>query len=114
MIHHRKRKLRLPNFSPRSFQSRKSLRRSAFVDQVTVDVNQRGLPRLFPNDVRFPNFLVESASCHTVGFPPAGNFPERVTEAAVATAASIVTSHSHFRQSRCGSSIGFSAKPCQE
>src|SRR6202046_298744 len=40
MIHHGKSKLRLPDFPPGGFQPRKSLWRSAFVDQVTVDVNQ--------------------------------------------------------------------------
>jgi len=33
MVHHGKGKLRLANFAPRGFQSRKGLRRSAFVDQ---------------------------------------------------------------------------------
>ena len=84
MVHHRKGKLRLANFAPRGFQSRKGLRRSAFVDQVTVNVNQSGLPGFFPDNVCFPNFFVESASCHTVGFPPAGQFPEPKAQSAIA------------------------------
>ena len=58
VIHHRKRKVRSPDLAPRSLQSRKSLRRSAFMNQVTIDVDKRRLVGNFAYKMRIPDFFV--------------------------------------------------------
>lgn len=64
MIHHGEGELGAADFAARSFESRKCLRRSAFVDQVAIDVNQRGLPGDFAHDVRVPDFFVKGQRGH--------------------------------------------------
>ena len=64
MIHHREGQFGLAHFAAGSFQPGKRLRRSAFVDQMPVDVDQRGFARLFVDDVRVPDFFVKCARSH--------------------------------------------------
>ncbi len=64
MIHHREGQLGLAHFAAGCFESRERLRGSAFVDQMAVDIDQRGLTGLFVDDVRVPDFFVECAGGH--------------------------------------------------
>ena len=66
VVHHREGQLRPAHGASGSLDARERLRRSAFVDQMPVDVDQRGLAGLFVDDVRVPNFFVECARSHTL------------------------------------------------
>ena len=70
VVHHREGQLGLAHFAAGGFQPGKCLRRSAFVDQMAVDVNQRGFSRLFVDDVRIPDLFVECARGHKLIRPP--------------------------------------------
>jgi len=59
MVHHREREIRAANLAPFGAETRESLRRGAFVDEVAVNIDECGFSRLFVNDVGVPNFLVE-------------------------------------------------------
>src|SRR6266481_4311847 len=48
------------DFAAFGAQAGEGLRGSAFVDEVAVDIDERGLAGLFVDDVTVPNFLVES------------------------------------------------------
>ena len=69
VVHHRECQFRPAHLAPRRLQPGKRLRRSGFVDQMPVDVNQRRLAGLLVDDVRFPDFFVQSARRHSVMFP---------------------------------------------
>ncbi len=61
MIHHREEgKIGAANFAAFDAKACESLRRGAFVDEMAVNINNRGLPGFFANQVRIPDFLVES------------------------------------------------------
>ncbi len=60
VVHHGESQIGAANFASFGAQSGKGLGGSAFVDEVAVDVDERGLARRFVDDVTVPNFLVES------------------------------------------------------
>ncbi len=62
VVHHREGEIGAADFASLGAQAGESLRGSAFVDEVAVDVNKRGLVRLFVDNVAVPDFLVESFS----------------------------------------------------
>src|SRR5271165_5973101 len=64
MIHHRKGQVRAAHLASLGLQPRKCLRRSAFVNQMPVNKNERRLPRLLVNKVAIPNLLVKGCLCH--------------------------------------------------
>ena len=64
MVHDGEGQIRSANFAPFGAQARKGLRGSAFVDQMTVDVNERRLARLFVNDVVVPDLFVKGFDGH--------------------------------------------------
>jgi hypothetical protein len=64
MIHHREGKLGLAHLASGRFEPRERLRRSPFMNQVAVDVNQGGLAGFFSNNVCGPDFFVECARRH--------------------------------------------------
>jgi hypothetical protein len=64
MIHHGESQFRAADFAARGFQARERLRGSAFVNQVTIDIDERRLAGNFAHDVRVPNFFVESQRGH--------------------------------------------------
>src|ERR1700690_4352691 len=47
MVHHRESQLWLTHLAPGCLQSCKCLRRGGFVDQVPVNINERGMSRFF-------------------------------------------------------------------
>ncbi len=68
VVHHGESQFRAANFAACGFESRERLWRSAFVDQVAIDVNQRGLARDFAHDVRVPDFFVKGQRGHEFVF----------------------------------------------
>jgi hypothetical protein len=60
VVHHREGEIRAADFASLSSEAGERLRRSAFVDEVAVDIDQRGLPWLFVDNVTVPNLLVQS------------------------------------------------------
>ena len=66
VVHHREGQVGPPHFAPLSLQSGERLRRRAFMDEVAIDVNERGLAGFFVNHVAIPDFFVESGGCHGV------------------------------------------------
>jgi hypothetical protein len=59
MVHHREGEIGAANFSALGAQPGKSLRGGAFVNEVTVNIDDRGLPGLFADEVGVPDFLVK-------------------------------------------------------
>ena len=80
VIHHRKSQLRAPHFAPRGLQPSKRLRRSALMNQMSVNINQGRLPRLFPHHVGIPDFFVKRACSHSFGFLPGELRPGNLDE----------------------------------
>ena len=64
MVHHREGEIGAAHFAAFRVEAGKGLRRGAFVDQVAVNVNERGLPGFFADHVGIPDFLVESFRRH--------------------------------------------------
>jgi hypothetical protein len=62
VVHDRESEIGAAHFASLGAQAGEGLRGSAFVDEVAVDVNERGLVRLFVDNVAVPDFLVESFS----------------------------------------------------
>jgi len=60
VVHHRECKIGAADFASLGAQAREGLRGSAFVDEVAVNIDERGLAGLFVDNVGVPNFLVES------------------------------------------------------
>ena len=60
VVHHGEGQIGATDFTSFGAQAGKGLRGSAFVDEVAVDIDERGLARLFVDDVTVPNFLVKS------------------------------------------------------
>ena len=67
MIHHGERELRTPHFAPGGFQPGECLRGSSFVNQMSVDINDGGLPGNFAHQMRVPDFFKQGTRSHTVG-----------------------------------------------
>ena len=67
MIHHRKSELRPAHFAPSRLQPRERLRRGTLVNQMPVDINERGLAGLFVDHMAVPNFFVKCARNHGSG-----------------------------------------------
>src|ERR1700733_14850690 len=66
MVHNRKGQFRPAHFAPCRFDPCECLWGSAFVDEMSIDVNQGGLARFFPNYVVVPNLFVKCSSSHSV------------------------------------------------
>ncbi len=64
MVHHCESEIGAVDFAAFGPKSCESLWRGAFVDQVAVDVDDRGLAGLFVNDVGVPDFLIERFRIH--------------------------------------------------
>src|SRR6266404_1758400 len=60
VVHHREGEIGAADFASLGAQAGEGLRGSAFVDEVAVDIDERGLAGLLMDDVAVPNFLVES------------------------------------------------------
>ena len=65
VIRHRQRGARTSRPAARELEPFKRLRRSHFVDQLTIDIEQGGPVGLCADDVGFPDFVEESLSGHT-------------------------------------------------
>src|SRR5437016_3177236 len=59
MVHHGESEIRTADFAALRAETGKGLGRSALVDQVAVNVDDRGLAGLFANHVGVPDFLVQ-------------------------------------------------------
>jgi hypothetical protein len=59
VIHHREGEIGAANLASFGAEAGESLRRRAFVNEVAVNVDERGFAWLFVNDVGVPDFLVE-------------------------------------------------------
>src|ERR1700730_8957559 len=68
VVHHREGQLRPTHLASGRFQAGERLRGGSFVDEVSVDINQRRLPGFFANHVGVPDLFIEGARSHTVGF----------------------------------------------
>ena len=64
MIHHREGEFGAAHFAACGLQSGESLRRSAFMNEVAVNVDDRGLAGFFVNNVRIPDFFVKGFGWH--------------------------------------------------
>ncbi len=64
MVHHRKGEVGAADFTSGFFQSGEGLGRGAFVDQMAVNVDERGLAGLFGDQVRIPDFFVDGLWRH--------------------------------------------------
>ena len=64
VVHHRERKVRPADLAAFGTQSGEGLRRSTLMDQMPVNINERGLAGLFPDNVVFPNLLIKSFWWH--------------------------------------------------
>jgi hypothetical protein len=60
VVHHGEGEIGAADFASFGAETGKGLRGSAFVDEMAVDVDERGLARLFVDNVAVPDFLVES------------------------------------------------------
>jgi hypothetical protein len=60
VVHHGESEIGAANFASFGAQAGKGLRGSAFVDEVAVDIDERGLSGLFVDNVAVPDFLVKS------------------------------------------------------
>jgi len=63
MVHHGESEIGAADFAAFGAKPGKSLRGSAFVDQVAVNVDDGRLAGLFADDVAVPDFLVEGFGC---------------------------------------------------
>jgi len=59
MVHHGEGEIGAANSAALGAEAGESLRGCTFVDQVAVDINDRGLASLFADEVGVPDFLVE-------------------------------------------------------
>jgi len=59
MVHHRESEIGAADFAACGAKPGKSLGRSAFVDEVAVNVDDRGLAGLLVNNVGVPDLLIE-------------------------------------------------------
>ncbi len=66
MVHHRKGEVGAADFAAFGAEPGESLGRGAFVDQVTVNIDDGGLAGLLVNDVGVPDFLIERFRSHDV------------------------------------------------
>src|SRR6266481_1271541 len=66
MIHHGEGEIGAADFAAFGAKAGESLGRGAFVNEVTVDINDRGLAGLLVNDVGVPDFLIERFRRHSV------------------------------------------------
>src|SRR6267143_1810032 len=64
MVHHRESEIRAADLAAFGSESRKSLGRGAFVNQMAVDIDERRLAGCIMNNVRVPDFLIERFRCH--------------------------------------------------
>ncbi len=64
VVHHGEGEVGAADFAAFRAQAGKSLGRSAFVDEVAVDVDDRGLAGFFADDVGVPDFLVQRFGWH--------------------------------------------------
>ena len=64
VVHHGEGEIGAANFAAFGAQAGESLGRSAFVNEVAVDIDKRRLVRGFMDDVGVPDFLVERFWCH--------------------------------------------------
>jgi hypothetical protein len=60
VVHHGESKIGSANFASFGAKAGESLRGSAFVDEVAVNIDERGLAGLFVDNVAVPNLLIES------------------------------------------------------
>src|SRR5437870_4476533 len=66
MVHHRKGEVGSADFAAFRAKPGESLGRGAFVDEVTVNIDDGGLAGLLVNDVGVPDFLIERFRSHGV------------------------------------------------
>src|SRR5579859_116102 len=59
VIHYGESEIGAAYFAAFRFESGEGLRRSAFVDEVAVNIDERGFPRLLMDEMRVPDFFVE-------------------------------------------------------
>ena len=59
MVHHREREIGAADLAAFGAESGKGLGRGALVDEMAVNVDDRGLAGLFADDVGVPDFLIE-------------------------------------------------------
>ncbi len=59
VVHHREGEIGAADFASFGTQAGEGLRGSAFVDEVAVDIDERGVAGLFVDNMGVPNFLVE-------------------------------------------------------
>jgi len=59
VVHHCESKVRAADFATFGFEPCKGLRGSAFVDEVAIDVDERGFSGFFVDDVGVPDLLVQ-------------------------------------------------------
>ena len=64
VIHYRESEFRAANRAAGGLQSSESLRRSGFVNEVAIDVDDRWLTGFFVNNVGIPYFFVQCARWH--------------------------------------------------
>ena len=64
VVHDRKRKVRSPHLASRRFQAGESLRGCSFVNEMAVDIDERGLRGLFSHQVGIPDLFVHCACRH--------------------------------------------------
>ena len=64
VVHDGEGEVRPAHLAARTFQPRKRLRGSAFVNQMAVDVDERGFSRRLADQVRLPDFFVHRACWH--------------------------------------------------
>ncbi len=64
VVHHREGQIGAAHFAARGLDAGKRLRGSAFVDEVPVNVDQRGFAGFFADHVRVPDFFVQCAGSH--------------------------------------------------
>src|SRR5712672_1470165 len=58
VVHHGEGEIRAANLASFGAEAGKGLGRRTFVDEVTVNVNNRGLAGIFANNVGIPDFLI--------------------------------------------------------
>ena len=64
VVHHGKGEIGAANLAAFRAETSEGLGRGAFVNQMAVNIDDRRLAGIFPNDVGVPDFLVKSFRCH--------------------------------------------------
>src|SRR6267378_4050987 len=64
LVHNGERQVGPPHFAARFLQAGKRLRRGAFMDEMAVNINQRGFSRRLMDDVSIPDFAIHCARSH--------------------------------------------------